>query len=464
MLFIEELKNMIYKKFRLALIVRLSLILFNLTGLAFVIVNTTLQNWIFTIIALLMLAIFQTYSLMRFVNKTNRDYAKFLTSVKNGDFISNFHTKFDDSGYKDFYSSLSEVFEIFQKVKIEKEAQFQYLRQIMRQLNVGVIAFDPDGVIEVMNLMATRLLRITKVDHWDKLKIKTPVFYNLINSISKKDKRLVDIVIKGEKKQFFIEVNTISLLELPHKIITFQNIKSEVEAKEIEAWHKLIRTMAHEIMNSLTPITSLTETSIMLLQNEGGYQKKPAEFTKKTISNLVVALKTIESRTNGLLGFISNYRKLTRIALPKPEKLGIDELFEKIETLMRREAEKYKAGINYHILHSEMFINADGGQIEQVLINLLTNSFSAIKQTKKPEIKVLAYNNEDGVTIEVTDNGNGIEPDKIDKIFIPFFSTKPQGTGIGLSLSKQIIKNHKGDIEVKSIPGEKTSVYVHFPN
>lgn len=464
MLFIVELKNMFYKKFSVALFIRLVLILFNLTGLAFVIVNTTIQNWIFTTIVLLLLAVFQAYNLIRFVNKTNRDYAKFLTSVKNGDFISNFHTKFHDSGYKDFYSSLSEVFEIFQKVKIEKEAQFQYLRQIMRQLNVGVIAFATDGVIEVMNLMATRLLRITKVDHWDKLKEKTPEFYDLINSISKKDKRLVDFVIKGEKKQFLIEVNTISLLDQPHKIITFQNIKSEVEAKEIEAWHILIRTMAHEIMNSLTPITSLTETSIMLLQNENGNQKKSSDFTEKTISNLAIALKTIESRTNGLLGFISNYRKLTRIALPKPEKLGIDELFEKTETLMRSEAEKCKASIKYHVLHSEMFINADIGQIEQVLINLLTNSFSAVKQTKKPEIKVLAYNNEDGITIEITDNGNGIESDKIDKIFIPFFSTKPQGTGIGLSLSKQIMKNHKGNIEVKSIPGKKTSFYIYFPN
>ena len=450
---------MIYKKFSISLIIRLVLILLNLTGLAFVIVTT---SWIFTIITLVLLAGFQTYNLIWFVNKTNRDYAKFLTSVKNGDFISNFHSRFEDSGYKDFYTSLAEVFELFRKVKIEKEAQFQYLRQIMRQLNVGVIAFDTDGVIEVMNQVATRLLRTTKVDHWDKLKSKTPEFYELVNNINKKDKRLADIFIKGEKKQFFIEVNLITLLNKAHKVITFQNIKSEVETKEIEAWHKLIRTMAHEIMNSLTPITSLTETSIMLLQNENGKQKNLGELTEKNIKNLATALKTIESRTGGLLGFISNYRKLTRIPLPKPETISIDELFEKIETLMRSEAKKCNVSINYQVFHKDMFINADIVQIEQVIINLLTNSLSAIKTVNKPDVKVLAYNNEDSKIIEVSDNGIGIDPDKIDKIFIPFFSTKPQGTGIGLSLSKQIMKRHKGDIEVKSIPGEKTSFYLCF--
>lgn len=415
-------------------------------------------------ISLFILLVLQVYYLISFVTKTNRDYARFLTAVKNGDFISKYQSNFKDAGYKEFYESLSEVYQLFQKVKIEKEVQFQYLRQIMRQLNVGVIAFDTDGVIEVMNVMATKLLRITKVDHWDKMKSKTPEFYELINQIKKRDKQLVDIVVKGEKKQFLIEVNTITLLEQPHKVITFQNIKSEVETKEIEAWHKLIRTMAHEIMNSLTPITSLTETSIMLLQNEEGKQKGLKDLSEKIITNLSTALRTIESRTNGLLSFISNYRKLTRVPAPDPKEITIEELFEKIRTLMHVEAEKSNVEINYKVLHQDMIFDIDIGQIEQVLINLITNSLAALEGISKPELKVIAYNKSEGKTIEVSDNGIGIDPEKVDKIFIPFFSTKPQGTGIGLSLSKQIMKSHHGDIEVNSVPGEQTSFYLNFPN
>jgi len=451
---------MIYKKFSISLIIRLGLILINLIALAFVIVST---SWIFTIITLFVLTAFQAYFLVSFVSKTNIDYARFLTSVKNGEFTSNFQGNFEDSGYKEFYSTINEVMELFQKVKIEKEAQFQYLRQIMRQLNVGVIAYDTDGVIEVMNLMATRLLRTTKVDHWDKMKSKIPEFYDFINNSNKKDRRLLDITIKGEKKEFLVKVNTISLLNKDHKVITFQNIKSEVETKEIEAWHKLIRTMAHEIMNSLTPITSLTETSVSLLQNDKGKQKELEELTEPNIKKLATALKTIQSRTNGLLEFIGSYRKLTRVPPPKPSKLYVEELFAKTETLMHSEVQKCKAEIKYQILHNDLCLKADEGQIEQVLINLLTNSITAVKNVKNPSIKVLAYNSDDNITVEVSDNGTGIEKDKLDKIFIPFFSTKPQGTGIGLSLSKQIMKRHKGEIEVNSSPGKKTSFYLLFP-
>ncbi|NOZ45540.1 MAG: GHKL domain-containing protein [Chlorobi bacterium] len=454
---------MIYKKFSYSLLLRLFFLLATLTALAFVIVNIRNTNWIFTTLTLTFLVLLQVYNLVHFVTKTNRDYARFLISVKNGDYISNYRSSFKDSGYKEFYSSLTEVLELFRKVKIEKEAQFQYLRQIMRQLNVGVIAFDRDGVIEVMNQMATRLLRTIKVDHWDKLKTKTPEFYEIINSINKKDKRLADVIIKGEKKQFLIEVNTVLLINKEHKVVTFQNIKSEVETKEIEAWHKLIRTMAHEIMNSLTPITSLTETSVMLLQDEKGRLKQLKELTEKTISNLSTALKTIQSRTNGLLEFIGNYRKLTRVPTPKMRKIRIDDLFKKTETLMAVEAKKQNVTMQCKVFQKNLTVNADSGQIEQVLINLITNSLAAVENVISPKIIISAFAKDESVIIEVIDNGVGINPDKVDKIFIPFFSTKPLGTGIGLSLSKQIMKKHKGDIEVFSIPGEKTTFSLYFP-
>lgn len=452
---------MAYKKFSIVLIIRLTIILITLVALAIIIANT---GWVFTMVTLFIAAALQVYSLVLFVNKTNRDYARFLVAVKNGDFITSYQSNFRDSGYEEFYNALCDVIEMFRKVKIEKEAQFQYLRQIMRQLNVGVIAFDTDGVIEVMNVMATRLLRTTKVDHWDKMKERTPEFYEFINSVKRKDKQLIDMDIKGDRKQFYVEVNTITLLEEEHKVVTFQNIKSEVENKEIEAWHKLIRTMAHEIMNSLTPITSLTETSVMLLKDENGKPKKQEEITEKNLNSLATALKTIQSRTNNLLDFIGNYRKLTRIPPPNPERISVNELFEKIETLMQSEVKKHKVNILYKVFNKDMFLYVDTGQIEQVLINLINNSLTAVKTQKLPEIKVSAYKNDESDIIEVSDNGDGIETDKLDKIFIPFFSTKPHGTGIGLSLSKQVMKMHKGEIEVKSVPGEKTSFYLMFHN
>ena len=254
----------------------------------------------------------------------------------------------------------------------------------------------------------------------------------------------------------------LKLMGSSYKLITFQNIKSEIEQKEIEAWHNLIRTLAHEIMNSVTPISSLTETSVMLLEDKLGNQKDITDITEKNITSIRTALKTIEKRSEGLLDFVGNYRKLTRLPAPQMEKISIENLLVNIKNLLNAELDKNRIDLRIISRNKDLRIFADPKLVEQVLINLVLNSIDAVEKTKSPKIQLLSYQTKNNIVIKISDNGKGIDKDKLEKIFIPFFSTKEKGTGIGLSLSKQIMKLHKGDIDVTSEKNSGTTITLSF--
>lgn len=435
--------------------------LLNLVLLAWLIDNGNL--W-FTSGSIGLLLIIQGYELVHFVNRTNRELTKFLYAVKYEDYSVSFSDPKMGKSFTDLNRTFNEIIEKFKNARIEKESQFQLFKLILEKINVGILTMDEEGNIGILNQTGAKLLNTPQVHSWERLRQRHPKFCEGVDEMSGGGRKLISIEDIAGIKEMSVDVNPVRLTGNTHLIIAFQDIKDEIEQKEIEAWHKLIRILTHEIMNSITPVTSLTETMRSLLKGENGEPKRPDQIDDETIEDVIIALNTIHKRSVGMLEFVNDYRKLTKIPAPTFEWVKVCDMFDDIRSLMKSEVENRKIKLDIQCKNKNLVVRCDRKLIEQVIINLLTNSFAAVRYANDPSIKLDAEVTEKRIILNVTDNGSGIEKEKMERIFIPFYSTKRDGTGIGLSLSKNIMKIHHGSISVSSVPNSETTFALSFPN
>lgn len=419
------------------------------------------ERLIFNHVILFIILAFQVAELIRFVNKTNRSIARFLFAIKHNDISINLSEKSAGSSFAELQGAFEGIMHTYKDVKIEKEANFHYLKHIIEHIKVGIISIENKEDIVLFNLPAEKILNVIGVKNWLILKEKQDHFVKEIEKLGNEGKGLIEVNTNQEVKTLSVDISSMKLLDKQYKVITFQDIKSEIELKEIEAWHKLIRILTHEIMNSITPITSLTETMQTMLSDNGG-QKQLQSLDDETIGDLLFSLRTIQKRSNGLIDFVGDYRKLTRVPQPVFEEVNIKDLMQGIELLMRPTLERASVELTMDIETDLNNISIDPKLIEQVLLNLITNSKHALEGVIQPTIELNAYQKNRSTYLSVTDNGIGISEKEIQEIFTPFFSTKKEGSGIGLSLSKQIMYLHQGRISVHSIPNEKTTFVLKF--
>ncbi len=404
---------------------------------------------------------YQVYSLIRYLTKTNRDLNRFLLSIKHSDFSQSFATSVEGSGFEELNTAFSEVTKEFQKAKIEKEEHFRFLQTIIDHVGIALIAFNPDGHVELINNAAKKLLKIQRLHNIDDLEQISTGLAEKLGNISPGDKDLVKLKQGDDLLQLSIYATGFILRQQQLILVAMQNIQSELEEKEMISWQNLIRVLTHEIMNSITPIASLASTATDLLKDDKEC-KVPQELNE-VISDVGQAVKTIEKRSKGLITFIDNYRKLTRIPQPDFKIVQVRDLFERVENLLGDQIEKNAIQFKSEIDPESLSLTADPTLIEQVLINLCKNSVEAVHGVSHPKIKLKAGS--DGLgnpVIKVIDNGKGIAAEVAERIFIPFFTTKPEGSGIGLSLSRQILRLHKATIGVTSAPNQKTVFKLQF--
>lgn len=414
------------------------------------------QIIIFSLILLLSL------ELIRFVNKTNKELIKLFTSIKHQDFSASFGKHKLGRSFDDLSEVLSDVIRDFRNVKIEKEAQFQLLQVVIDQINVGIVAVKNKHEIVFINRKAVEILEIPGLSNWN---IDFPLIQEIdeqVKAMKSHGNKLLELKICDEFKQIAFHVSKTIYLEEELSLMTFHDIRTEIEQKEIEAWYKLIRILTHEVMNSITPLSSLTETILMLLENKDGTPKDNSEISNEEVVDIRNSIKTIQGRSVGILDFVDAYRRLTNIPHPEFEKIKIKEIIDRVENLFSGELKKKGITLQKNLQNPELSIYADKHLIEQVLINLVSNSIYALATSLKPKIIIKAYAIKYQTRIEVIDNGKGISMEKIDKVFIPFFSTRDGGSGIGLSLSKQIIYLHHGRIKVKSSEGKGTTFRIEI--
>ncbi len=406
-------------------------------------------------------ALLEIRGLIRLVDKTNRDLARFLRSIRYSDFSQTFTAEGRGGSYADLGAAFREVMAEFRAARAEKEEHYRYLHTVMQHIGVGLISFKLDGSVELINNAAKRLLRVPRLKNVRALAEMSPELVDTLLSMRSGDKQLVKLVDDDEMFQISLSATEFKMRGDLFKLVSFQNIQSELEEKEIEAWQKLTRVLTHEIMNSITPISSLASTANeLLVEYDDTVNGRPRE---ETIGDVRDAVYTIEKRSNSLLHFVNAYRSLTRIPTPDFQILPVEDLFNNVTGLLRAQMEKGGVALIGEIDPASLTVTADPELVERVLINLVKNAMESVEGSQKAEVRMRGALDGRGRTIiQVIDAGPGIIPEAIDKIFIPFFTTKKEGSGIGLSLSREIMRQHGGTIGVVSHPYDRTVFTLRF--
>jgi two-component system, NtrC family, nitrogen regulation sensor histidine kinase NtrY len=450
---------MVLKRFTFLIILRIILLMGNVVLIAFIFGDKRL---FFNQIILALILVLQVWELIRFVNHTNRELTRLFYAIKHSDFSITFRKELLGQSFEDLQESMIDIIQSYKQVKIEKEAQFHFLQMMVNQLHIGIIAMDQDHNITLINPTAEAMVGIRGLKNWRLLDFQNPGLVKELEGIGDNGKKLIEIKNPPDVKFVSADVRTLLILDKPLKLIALQDINSEIEQKEIEAWHKLIRILTHEIMNSVTPISSLTETIQGMLQDKNDKQKSIRDLDAEAIADIRFSLNTIHKRTEGLMQFVENYRNLTKVPRPVPEKVHIKPFLETISNLMANELKQKKITFHLHA-DSEMQLYIDPMLVEQVIINLITNSIHAVANKVNAEIELKTTYIYSQPVISIRDNGKGIPPKELSEIFVPFFTTKKDGSGIGLSLSKQIMSLHNGSIKVQSQENAGTTFFLHFP-
>jgi nitrogen fixation/metabolism regulation signal transduction histidine kinase len=453
---------MVFKKFRIWVFIRVTLITLNLLVLILLIQGPQHQITSFIAAALV---IVQIISLIYFVERTNRKLTHFLESIRHSDFSTSFSDRALGGTFEGLNRAFNEVIAEFRKNRAEKEEHYNYLLTVVQHVNIGILAYKKDGKVDIFNNAIKRLLRVSNIQYIQDLASVRPELPEMLLGMKAGDRHLMKLVIEEDLLHLAMYATEFRMRGEEFLLVSLQNITAELDEKEIESWQNLIRVLTHEIMNSITPISSLASTVEDMLFDEPADQEKVKlkHLDEDDIDSVYEALTIIHNRSNGLLTFVENYRSLTRIPRPNFRHFPVKELFDRAHVLLKPKMDKYGIVCTKKLYPEELMITADPDLLDQVFINLLMNAMDAVKDSENPTIEVVASLNEgDRVTIDIADNGHGIKPDIMDKIFMPFFTSKKHGSGIGLSLSRQIMHLHKGSIGVKSKAGEGTVFRLNF--
>jgi len=449
---------MIYKSFHLAIIVRL---------LVFAVFTACLGNqlskfnWVAS--ALWVLPVFISgWNLIYFMNGINRKITFFFDAVSNDDTTLHFSEKLRDKSLNVLHQSLNRLNKHISDIKIENEHNEKFFRELMKYSATGLMAVDDHGYIELINDSALDLIGLPHISHIHLLQQKNNELYEQIIHLTPGQSRTVKLLHGDELRLLSLKVAVLKFGEKKYRLYSIYDIKSEIEANELDSWQKLIRVMTHEIMNSIAPITSLSNTLTKIFVKHGN-PLPVNEVTEKHIANTIHGLDVIENTGKGLMHFVEDYRKLTKIPKPAFKPIDVRGWLNTIQVLMKPKLDE--ENIELKISNKELYKELIGDEklLNQVIINILNNAIDALKNTKEKKIMLGVVESPLGkLKISVSDNGSGITPDEIEKIFIPFYTTKENGSGIGLSLSRQIMRLHKGSISVFSIPEEQTTFVLSF--
>jgi len=441
-----------FKSFTFQLLIRLLFINMLAILLVYLVRNTEL--W-FTISGIGLILLTSIISLYYYINQMREDIKRFILAVKMHDNTINFKNKVTRGSFPELYESFNDIIKIHKDIHLEKDSMFQLIKTILEQVPVGVIVVKDKEIdtvqseIVFFNMAATNLLQVPAYKYWHRLKKHLPFFTTEINNIKEGGKKFIELKIQDKLTQLSTEVIPLNLYHTDYIIICFQNIKDEIEQKEAEAWNRLIGVISHEILNSITPISSLSDTVHRMVANK-------ETLDAEDLEDLKPALQTIKRRSEGLLDFVKDYRLIAELPTPDLQSHTIGEVLQHIKVLMQPFASGKNIQLKIEQTSSKITIKLDLKLIEQALINLVTNSIHAVEGCELPIIEINYRLEQNRLFLDVSDNGKGVDPELIDKIFVPFFTTRKNGSGIGLTITRNIMKMHQGSLEVNSIPFEKT--------
>ncbi|WP_111672070.1 sensor histidine kinase [Algoriphagus litoralis] len=443
--------------YRVGLLGRIALVAASMFLLAYAI----LGDWgVFMISLFLILVVFQIIFLIRYSESSFKKVRLFLDNIKQDKYSQLYPVKFDGTETDDLHIEFNAILAKLKEDQAEKEANYQYFRSVFKHLSIGLITFGENGEIQILNVAAKRILNVDDLKSISEIESINKELHLAIQNLRTGGSELIKIAHPDGIMQLSVYVIELLMRGEKFKLVSLQNIQSELEEKEMEAWQNLVKVLTHEIMNSIAPISSLAGT----LKGEIEYKMDHNEpLSPADMEDCHLGITTIEKRSEGLISFVSDFRSLAHIPMPKFGSIGISRLFDQLEVLLQNQLEANEIKFVKELNPKELILFGDQMQIEQVMINLLQNAIQAVEDADEKVITLRAFIDEAGkIILEVSDTGKGIEEEALGKIFIPFFTTKKKGSGIGLSLSKQIMRRHKGNIQVRSAVGEGTTFKLIF--
>jgi len=421
----------------------------------------TKQAYIISIIPILLLLI-STINLIYFLNRINRRIFYFFDAIKNEDSTLSFPKNIDNKVINDLNQSLLKVNKQIQQIYVENRQQEQYFQALLEHAATGMFTFNKKGFILHSNNLTKQLFEVDVLTHINQLERIDPKLFQTVKEIQPSEQRLITLHNEKGIIQLLIKSNSFISDQEELMLLSVHDIKNQLDEKELESWRKLIRVMMHEIMNSITPITSLSESLAGYFYSEGRV-KLPTEINEKTITTTIRGLEVIREQGKGLINFVESYRKITRLPAPNKKIFPVINLIDNIRIISSSFINAEQVELVCDVNPTELELHADEKQISQVLINLVKNAFQANEENDNAMIKISAKIGDNGrPEIKVTDNGPGITDELMDKIFVPFFTTKEAGSGIGLSVSRQIMQMHGGNLKIVSVPGKATSAILLF--
>lgn len=464
-----EHQNNLKTRYEISLTIRVILLLVSITAAAFCIVSNRYTLLIFVGLVI----VFQILNFIQFINKTNTELSQFIEAVQYRDFSLQFTEKNAPISVRQLRRAFNQINATFKQLSSEREEQYQYLQKILELVDTGILSYDREGNVGWINEAFKRMMNVPYLRNIASLEKRDVSVFQAIINLENGNSQLVRI----NHKQVLLAKTTFLNENIETNLIAFQNVNEAIEDTEAQAYQKLLRVMTHEIMNSVAPIASLAETMEKTLrgrkgekeegrrdlEEEGMRGEREESLDAERLADISLGISTIRKRSENLLKFADTYRQLAKVSMTSFSRFHIRDLFEGVEILLENQIEQQKIEFDVIIKDFELAIEGDMVLIEQVLINLIINAIDAVKNEPNPKITLSVFqNNQQQTIIEVRDNGVGMSDELMDKIFVPFFTSKPNGSGIGLSLSKQIMALHKGTITVNSVEKQGTSFRLGF--
>lgn len=446
-----------FNRFRIYVLLRV-IVLF-LTVATFVYLIFFDQKYVTTVVTGFLI-IFEVFELFNYIESTNKKLRRFFDAIKYNDFNMSFtHDNKLGKTFKELNMAFKDVIDAILEERKKSEQSFQQLRVVIENIGTGIIAINENGEIKLINRSALHFLRVESLRSLDDLKNKVRLFASAIEHLNASKRA----IYKNEQGQ------ELAILETKYKLggdlyrlIAFQDIKAELQAKELEAWQNLTKVLRHEIMNSIAPISSLTSTLSEVLKEDVSKLNGQNVIGDESLEDLTEGLSTISGRSEGLINFVNAYRDYTNLPEPVKRQTDLNQLIQNTTSLLKNDFNKAKVQLEIESDHGSILLNIDYQLIEQVLINILKNAFEVVENQENGIVKVEIFRSQEEVCVSIRDNGSGITDEAKEKIFMPFFSTKNRGSGIGLSLSKQIMQLHGGDIQLETELGNGSTFKMIF--
>lgn len=445
-----------FRRNEFKIFIRILLLFISLTIASYLLVSNNFNY----LVLLAPLLLYQLVEFYRYHFKAQKELEQFVESIRYRDFSRHFSVRKAPIELRSLRDGFNQITATFKEISKEKETSFQYLQKILELVDTGILSFNVEsGEIIWMNESLKKMLNLPYLKTIHSLINRDKELYEEVISLKPAESKISIVHLENRSFKILLSGTAFQTEGNKFMLIAFQNINEALDETESKAWQKLLSVMTHEIMNSVAPISSLADT----LKNRLQKSIPHLDNSDGAIHDLEIGIETIKRRSEGLLKFAETYRNLNKIIKPNLKKVYVRDLFENLYQLMEPTLEKKNIEMDIVLKDPGLMVEVDPSLIEQVLINLVINAKEALKDRADAMIVLSAVlSNNNKVVIKVADNGSGIPKDVLENIFIPFFSTKKTGSGIGLSLCKQIMMLHKGNINVHSVPGEGTAFTLQF--